>query len=95
MTETLKGTHVSEVNVDEIECSDDDTTGRGGGAPSALRETFVALRFSGECGGGVRQWRCLLVSAEGQDVVHRSTRMLLEPMQQADMSVLRTSNFGT
>ena len=32
VTETLNGTHVNEVNVDEIEDSDD-TTGRVGGAP--------------------------------------------------------------
>ena len=44
----------------------DDTTGHGAGA------VFVALRFSGERGGGVRQWRCLLLFAEGQDVIHQS-----------------------
>ena len=35
MTETLKITHVNEVNVGEFEESDDDKTGRGGRCPPA------------------------------------------------------------
>ena len=38
MTEALKGTHVNKVNAEEIEDSDDDTTGHGGGAPPAYVE---------------------------------------------------------
>ena len=38
MAETLKGSHVNEANVDEIEDSDDDTTGCGGGAPTPYME---------------------------------------------------------
>ena len=72
MTEAPEGTHVNKVNAEEIEDSDDDTTVARGWCPPGLRGTFVALRFSGERSAGVRQWRCLLLSAEGQDVVHQS-----------------------
>ena len=72
MTEALKGTQVNKVNAEDIEDSDDDTRRGTGAVPPGLRGTFVALRFSGERSGGVRQWRCLHSSAEGQDVVHQS-----------------------
>ena len=54
MTEALKGTHVNKVNAVDIEDSDDDTAWHGGGAPRPTWN-FVALRFSGERSGGVRQ----------------------------------------
>ena len=44
MTEKLNGTHVTEVNVHEIKDSDDDTTGRGGGAPSPLNARMSFIR---------------------------------------------------
>ena len=54
--ETLKGTHVNEVNVDEIKDSDDDTTGRRGGAPPSyfeLSSHFVSPESAAEaCGNG-------------------------------------------
>ena len=56
MTEALKGSHVYKVNAEEIEDSDDDTTGHGGDAPPAYVELpshFVSLESATEaCGNG-------------------------------------------
>ena len=56
MTEALKGTHINKVNAEEIEDSDNDTTGHGGGAPPAnveLSSHFVSLESAAEeCGNG-------------------------------------------
>lgn len=68
MPDALKDTYVNELNVKNIEDSDDDTTRR----PPALRVALVALLFDGEGGGGVRQWRFYVLSTEGQDAVHQS-----------------------
>ena len=56
MTESLGGTDVNEVNVDEIEDSDDDTTRRGGNVPPPyveLSSHFVSLESAAEaCSNG-------------------------------------------
>ena len=56
MTKALKGTHVNKVNAEEIEDSDDDTTGQARGAPPAyveLSSHLVFLESAAEaCGNG-------------------------------------------
>ena len=83
MTEALKGTHVNEVNAEEIEDSDEDTTGHGGGAPPSyveLSSHFVSLESAAEaCGNGdasfyLQKARMSFIKA------HAS-----KPVQQADM----------
>ena len=52
--------------------SEDTTTTYGVDAPPPYAELFAALQSPEEHGGSVRQWRCRLLSTEGQDVVHQS-----------------------
>ena len=54
MTEKLNGTHVDEVNVDEIEDRDDNMMGCGGGPPPPfveLSSTSVSLESAAEACG--------------------------------------------
>ena len=83
MTEALKGTHVNKVNAKEIEDSDDDTTGHGGGAPPTyveLSSHFVCLESAAKaCGNGdasfyLQKGRISFIKA------HAS-----KPVKQADM----------
>ena len=83
MMETLKGTHVNEVNVDEIEDSDDDTMGRGDRPPTPyvqLSSRFGSLESAAEaCGNG--EASLYLQKARMSFIkVHAS-----KPTQQADM----------
>ena len=83
MTEVLKGTHVNKVAAQEIEDSDDDTTGHEGGAPPAcveLSSHFASLESAAEaCSHGdassyMQKVRMSLIKA------HAS-----KPVQQEDM----------
>lgn len=40
--------------------------------PPVLRGRFVSMNVNAESGGDVWQWRCCLLSAEGQGGVHQS-----------------------
>ena len=62
----------NEVNVDDIEDSGDDTTGRGSGAPPPCVELCrTSFRRRAQRRRAVK--RCLLLFAEGQHVIHQST----------------------
>ena len=91
MTEALKGTHVSKVNAEEIEDSDDDTTEHGGGAPPAyveLSSHFVSLESAAEAYGNgdaffyVQTARMSFIKAHASKPVQQAgMRQFCEPQQ--------------
>ena len=91
VTEVLKGTHVNKVNAEEIENSDDDMTGHGGGAPRAYVERsshFVSLESAAEaCGNGdasfyLQKARISFIKAHASKSVQKAgMRQFCEPQQ--------------